>query len=447
MILPAPGAKSEEAARAFQQYVDALLDLLVPPDTKAVVGWQEEILFLGPDEGSADLMVWASRRARERGYRYWKAFTTGKEADVGGISHKEFGMTTEGVHRYVVGILGKLGIPEDSITKAQTGGPDGDLGSNEILISRDRTICIVDGGGVLFDPDGLDRAELTRLARAGSDSSGFDPARLGPKGFKVGVADRNLTLPDGTHVAAGLGFRNTFHLDRRMKADLFLPCGGRPKSVSLNNWRSLLDDDGTPLFRWIVEGANLFITQEARLKLEEKGVVLFKDSSTNKGGVISSAFEVLTGLALTDEEYRQHMVVPKGGQVPAFRRRYIEEVQATIRRRADLEFELLWKTHEATGAPYSELSEAVSERINTITRSIEDSALFDNGKVRVNAFRLYVPSVLVETIGMDAILARVPVSYQRALFARAVASSFIYRFGIEAGFEDYRRYTEELARG
>jgi hypothetical protein len=26
-----------------------------------------------------------------------------------------------------------------------------------------------------------------------------------------------------------------------------------------------------------------------------------------------------------------------------------------------------------------------------------------------------------------------------------VASAFIYRFGLEAGFEDYRRYVEELA--
>jgi hypothetical protein len=31
-----------------------------------------------------------------------------------------------------------------------------------------------------------------------------------------------------------------------------------------------------------VEGANLFFTQQARLFLEKKGVVLFKDSSTNK---------------------------------------------------------------------------------------------------------------------------------------------------------------------
>jgi len=45
---------------------------------------------------------------------------------------------------------------------------------------------------------------------------------------------------------------------------------GEGPFVTLTNWRSLLNDNGAPLFRWIVEGANLFITQEARLKLEEK---------------------------------------------------------------------------------------------------------------------------------------------------------------------------------
>ena len=67
VVLPAAGARGEEAVRAFQLYVDALLDLLVPPDRAAVVGWREEILFLGPDEGSADLMDWACQRAREQG--------------------------------------------------------------------------------------------------------------------------------------------------------------------------------------------------------------------------------------------------------------------------------------------------------------------------------------------------------------------------------------------
>ena len=38
-----------------------------------------------------------------------------------------------------------------------TGGPDGDLGSNEILMSKEKIIAIIDGSGVLCDPEGINR--------------------------------------------------------------------------------------------------------------------------------------------------------------------------------------------------------------------------------------------------------------------------------------------------
>jgi glutamate dehydrogenase len=47
-------------------------------------------------------------------------------------------------------------LTEADVSKFQTGGPDGDLGSNEVLISKDKTIGVVDGGGVLYDPQGID---------------------------------------------------------------------------------------------------------------------------------------------------------------------------------------------------------------------------------------------------------------------------------------------------
>ncbi len=47
--------------------------------------------------------------------------------------------------------------------------------------------------------------------------------------------------------------------------------------------RSLFDAEGVPHFKYIVEGANLFVTQQARLFLEKRKVVLFKDASANKG--------------------------------------------------------------------------------------------------------------------------------------------------------------------
>jgi NAD-specific glutamate dehydrogenase len=56
-----------------------------------------------------------------------------------------------------------------------------------------------------------------------------------------------------------------------------------PEAVNISNVAGLIDADGKPHFRYIVEGANLFFTQQARLHLEKRRVVLFKDSSANKG--------------------------------------------------------------------------------------------------------------------------------------------------------------------
>jgi hypothetical protein len=40
---------------------------------------------------------------------------------------------------------------------------------------------------------------------------------------------------------------------------------------------------------------------------------------------------------------------------------------------------------------------------------------------------------------------RLPESYQKAILARSIASSFVYEYGLDAGFEDYRQYVEDLA--
>lgn len=433
--------KAERAVESFMRYVDSLLDLLLPSNEKAIKNYSEEILFLGPDEGTAELMDWACERARKRGYDYWKCFTTGKGARLGGVSHIDFGMTTAGIHQYVLGILRKSGIAEEAISKAQTGGPDGDLGGNEILISKDKTVVVVDGGGVVFDPKGLDREELVRLAKQKLDSSHFDETKLGPSGFKVRVSDRDVKLPDGSLIASGVAFRNSFHLDPRMKADLFVPCGGRPKSIHAANWKSLLDADGKPIFKWIVEGANLFLTQDARIKLEEKGVLVFKDSSTNKGGVTSSSLEVLAGLALDDKTFEREMV--STGKDPEFRRKYICEILDLIRSKADAEFEILWTLHNQTGRTVSELSDVLSEKINEITSAIETSDMFGEKKLRVSVLLSHIPASLVKIAGIDSLLARIPLSYQKAIFARALASGFVYKYGIAASYEEYRRYINE----
>jgi len=74
-------------------------------------------------------------------------------------------MTTRSVRQFVTGIYRKLGLNQTEVTKIITGGPDGDLGSNEIMMGQEKILAIVDGSGVLFDPKGLQRSELERLAK------------------------------------------------------------------------------------------------------------------------------------------------------------------------------------------------------------------------------------------------------------------------------------------
>lgn len=147
--------RQDQPRVAFEKYVDAILDLLIVGESRGIkekiidLYGKPEMLFFGPDEGTADMMDWASQHARQRGAHFWKAFTTGKSQTIGGIPHDVFGMTTRSVHQYVIGVYRKLGLKvfidnlwfkEENMTKMQTGGPDGDLGSNEIKISKDKTI-------------------------------------------------------------------------------------------------------------------------------------------------------------------------------------------------------------------------------------------------------------------------------------------------------------------
>ena len=445
--------KQDKAKGAFEKYIDALLDLLLVGQTPGIKERivdrrperRPEILFLGPDEGTADLMDWASQHARHRGATFWKAFTTGKSQALGGIPHDLYGMTTTSIRAYVEGIYERLGLQQETVTKFQTGGPDGDLGSNEIKMSRERTLAIVDGSGVIYDPAGLCRDELVRLANLRQTIANFSPDRLGPGAFRVLVEDRNVQLPTGEWVEDGLAFRNSFHLHPLSTADLFVPCGGRPEAVNVHNVSKLFHDrDGSPRFKYIVEGANLFFTQEARLRLEAAGVIIFKDASANKGGVTSSSMEVMAALTLSDAEFAEHMQLKskesqdpldpstKDYHPPPFYQAYVEAVKENIRANALLEFGILWREHQQRGTPRSTLSDELSGAINQLGDQLQASdTLWGNPDLRRRVLADAIPPILQDVVGeIDQVMQRLPETYLRALFGAYLASRFIYDQGM-----------------
>ncbi|KAH9480250.1 NAD-specific glutamate dehydrogenase [Psilocybe cubensis] len=448
-ILPSLGAKPR---RCFEKYVDAIIDLLIPGQTPGIkeplvdLYGKPELLFFGPDEGTADMMDWAALHARQRGAEtWWKSFTTGKSAEtLGGVPHDTYGMTSLSIRQYVLGLYKQLGLREKDITKVQTGGPDGDLGSNEILLSSDKTVAVIDGSGVLADPAGIDRAELVRLAKLRVPVSNFDTSKLSKDGYLVKVEDQDIKLPSGEVVLDGTDFRNGAHL--RFKADLFVPCGGRPEAVNISNMAALIDADGKPHFKYIVEGANLFLTQQARLHLEKRKVILFKDSSTNKGGVTSSSLEVLAGLALSTQEYTDLMIF-KDGKPSSFYQSYVKDIQTKISENAAAEFHCIWKEHSRLQGTKTRtaISDELSQTLNNLQAELESSDLYDDIPSRLGVMRRAIPKTLVEQVGLETLLKRLPEAYQRALFSSWVASHFIYKYGVNGSSVDFFHFARDLA--
>jgi glutamate dehydrogenase len=402
----------DKARVAFEKYIDSILDLLLPPNSPGIkdpivdLYGKEEILFMGPDENTAGLVDWATEHARFRGAPWWKSFFTGKSPRLGGIPHDRYGMTTQSVRQYILGIYRKLNLDPSKVRKLQTGGPDGDLGSNEIKLSNEKYVAIVDGSGVLVDPQGINHEELVRLAEARVMISKFDTSKLSPEGFRVLVDDTNVRLPNGELVYNGTAFRNTFHLRGGDYYDTFVPCGGRPESIDLTTVNKLIVD-GKSTIPYIVEGANLFITQDAKLRLEKAGCILYKDASANKGGVTSSSLEVLASLSFDDEGFVEHMCVGEDGTAPAFYNEYVKEVQSIIQENARLEFEAIWKAHEATGEPRSILSDTLSIAITKLQEELQNTDLWDNIAFRKSVLAEALPSKLQEQVGLDKVMERV----------------------------------------
>jgi len=67
--------------------------------------------------------------------------------------------------------------------------------TDEILLSSDKTIAVIDRSGVLADPHGIDRVELVRLAKLRVPVSHFNTSKLSEDGYLVRVEETDIKLP------------------------------------------------------------------------------------------------------------------------------------------------------------------------------------------------------------------------------------------------------------
>jgi len=482
---------------ALYDYTEGIMDLMMPDGSIVDYYGKPEMVFFGPDEGTAPLMDAIAYHARDKGYQYWRTITTGKSF---GIPHDTYGLLAggevfglydqkeKGVELQVDGrsilvtndmdriyaevgdkinvsgmtttsIMGSFrtlidhyGEKEKELNLMITGGPDGDLGANQLQCYRGKICLIVDGGSVLFDPEGLDRKELMQLAfmrnsSPRANSLQFPVDKLSPQGFMVPIGAKNVALPDGTVVEDGTLFHRNFlstpaHRQYIEAANIraFIPCGGFKDTVNQGNVRRFLE-----LFQelqFIVEGANVFFDDAARRYIATKtDIKQIKDSTANKGGVFSSSIaEVLTAFLL-QEDYEEKLL-----NDTATRWALTKDVLHLVDSYSRQETGLLLRLYDADpSVPLFELSEITSEQIFSLQDRLEPllaDILADAGLVR-EVMAHYIPLELREKLGeqriMDLLNTEQLQPYRNAIVTKKLASMAYYRYG-----ERWEQYLGEI---
>ncbi|KOO34829.1 glu leu phe val dehydrogenase [Chrysochromulina tobinii] len=418
VCLATPSVDGEERSkllhRCVKTFTDSLLDVLVVPHPTPA---QPELLYLGPDENITPFDInWIVARAKKRGYSMAPAFMSSKPRE--GINHKVYGVTSEGVAVFLEHALRAIGIRPDAEPWSikLTGGPDGDVAGNMLkVLARDygdyvRVVGMADGSGCAEDPDGLPMADLLRLFHAGLPLSEMRTELLGPRG--------SLTL---ANTPEGAALRNTLH--NRVQADIFVPAGGRPAAINGANWKQYLLPDGSPSSRAIVEGANLFLTPEARAGLfGATGLPIVKDSSANKCGVICSSMEIVASMTLSADEFVD------------IKEQYVHDVLCRLRELAGQEASLLFaESARDPTVPHVKISEQISFACLRVATAL--AALLDRFDQSANKDRLWplvreqLPPVLFEKYAAR-LPERIPWEYQKSMIANGLASRLVYREGL-----------------
>ncbi len=475
---------AHDGMQAVLDYTEGILDLVQPSADVVDYLGRPEIIFFGPDEGTAPFMDDVAGHARKRGYKLWRTLTTGKSI---GIPHDTHGLTAEGevfsllgrgekgtelllngvsklvskdlsVLRKEIGsriaisgmtttsvmasfrtVIDHLGIDEASLNLMMTGGPDGDLGANQIQTFKGRICLLIDGSGILFDPDGLDRNALLDLALARHtsprlNSMDFPEEKLGPNGFKMPGVSGDFTLPDGTEVDDGMLLHRTFLTRPEIRSFIakaniqaFIPCGGFRETINSGNVRIFLD-----IFkelRVIVEGANVFFDDAARQVIAtETEILQIKDSTANKGGVTCSSIGEVLPAILLGNDYEKTILDDPKTQVSL-----IADMFARIQHNAVAETRMLLALNEKEGVHLFELSVHTSEKMLALQQKLMEKKdiLFSDESLVQAALKAYVPITLCKCVGLERILRTLRRSeftaYRDAIVTKQLAVTALYR--------------------
>jgi glutamate dehydrogenase len=327
--LPARGAPGflEAGIEAYKTFLRGLLDITdniidgktTPP--KDIVRWDDDdpYLVVAADKGTATFSDIANGISADYGHWLGDAFASGGSV---GYDHKAMGITAKGAWEAVKRHFREIGknIQEEEFTVIGVGDMSGDVFGNGMLLSHKiRLLAAFDHRDIFIDPNPKDCeasfVERKRLFDTPRTSWQDYDKKLISKGG--GVFSRSVKAIDiSREVAALTGLEKpqvtpseliTALLKSQCELLWFGGIGTYVKARSEGNadvgdkTNDLLRVDAEDLKAKVVgEGANLGVTQRARIAFARAGGAINTDAVDNSAGVDTSDHEVNIKILLAD---------------------------------------------------------------------------------------------------------------------------------------------------
>jgi len=314
-----------EAGRAaYINFVSSLLSITdniqgdhVEPPVGVVRRDKDDPYFVvAADKGTATFSDTANAISQKHGFWLDDAFASGGSA---GYDHKKMGITAKGAWEAVKRHFREMNrdIQTTPFTVAGVGDMSGDVFGNGMMLSEQtRLIAAFDHRDIFIDPDpdpAVSMAERTRLfALPRSSWQDYDKAKLSVGGMIVSRNQKSITLTQAAATAIGLD-KTVAQPTEIIKAILKAPIdllwfGGIGTYIrATGETNQEVGDRANDSVRVtaadirakvIGEGANLGVTQRARVEFSLLGGACNSDAIDNSGGVNCSDVEVNIKIAL-----------------------------------------------------------------------------------------------------------------------------------------------------
>lgn len=319
------GAIATEGRAAYEIYIARLLDItdnldgdrVVPPKDVVRRDGDDPYLVVAADKGTATFSDTANAIAEAHGFWLGDAFASGGSH---GYDHKKMGITARGawvaVERHFREM--NIDIATTPFTVVGVGDMSGDVFGNAMLLSpATKLVAAFDHRDIFIDPDpdpAASLAERQRLfALPRSSWQDYDRALISPGGGVFSRRDKSIALSREMRALLDLsGERATPNevlraiLKARAELLFFGGIGTFVRAASESDERvGDRTNDAIRItadelrVRIVGEGANLGMTQSARIAYCLKGGRCNSDAIDNSAGVNTSDLEVNIKIALS----------------------------------------------------------------------------------------------------------------------------------------------------